>query len=127
MEMPIVDVSSSLPSVDGQVGQVGQADPGKADRIRALELAGGSPFRAHAVLAFITGENTQTLLEPLQKLLGACQATFVAQDLKDHVAVFDRVTDLRDAFGGVLTAMDRLRVPRGEVVSVPSGKGEADE
>jgi len=89
----------------------------KMDRIHALELSsiderGSSPSQ---VLAFINGESTTTLQTPLARLLQSCYNVFMAQDMKDHVAVFDRVTDMRDAFGGVLAAMDELGIPRPRV------------
>jgi len=89
----------------------------KMDRIHALELSsiderGSSPSQ---ILAFINGESTTTLQTPLTRLLQSCYTVFQAQDMGDHVAVFDRVTDMRDAFGGVLAAMDELGIPRPRV------------
>jgi len=94
-----------LPSVDGQ----------KADRIRAVELATGRRSTPSQILAFINGESTATLTTPLTRLLQSCYTVFKAQDMKDHVAVFDRVTDMRDAYGAVLMAMDELGIPRPKV------------
>lgn len=119
-----------LPSVDRQ-----SSDPQKADRIRAVELASPSApgqltYHANKILAFINGESTPTLQTPLARLLQSCYTVFQAQDMKDHVAVFDRVTDMRDAFGGVLAAMDELGIPRPQVegaVDVDQMKlGESD-
>lgn len=112
MEMPIVDLSTSpgLPSVDRQ------SDDGKWDRIRALELTTGTHrLTPSEALAFINGETTTTLILPLTQLLQSCYNVFLAQDMTDHVAVFDRVTDMRDAYGGVLQAMDELGIPRPRV------------
>jgi len=123
MEMPIVDLSASpgLPSVDGQAG--------KADRIRAVELAVSSgpaqlTHRSNQILAFINGESTTTLQAPLARLLQSCYTVFMAQDTKDHVAVFDRVTDMRDAYGGVLAAMDELGILRPKVEGAVDVDGE---
>lgn len=98
----------------------------KADRIRAVELAMSSgpaqlAGRSNQILSFINGETTTTLQTPLTRLLQACYNTFLAQDMADHVAVFDRVTDMRDAYGGVLAAMDKLGIPR------PRIEGAVDE
>lgn len=87
----------------------------KADRIRAMELCTLQRGTPEQILAFINGESTTTLQTPLTRLLQACYNTFLAQDMKDHVAVFDRVTDMRDAYGGVLQAMDELRIERPKV------------
>jgi len=120
MEMPIVDLSASpgLPSVDGQAA--------KADRIRALELSDVRRGTAAQVLAFINGESTTTLQAPLAQLLQSCYTVFQAQDMKDHVAVFDRVTDMRDAFGGVLAAMDELGIPRPRVEGAMADPADTD-
>ena len=112
-----------LPSVDGQVDTT---DSAKADRIRALELGGGNVPRAASILSFIQGESTPTLIIPLHTLLAACYSTFLAQDIKDHVAVFDRVTTMRDAYGGVLRAMDELGIHRDRAIvgNVPGDGSE---
>jgi len=115
MEMPIVDLSTSpgLLSVDRQ------SDDGKWDRIRALELTTGTHrLTPSQVLAFINGETTTTLILPLTRLLQSCYNVFLATD---HMAVFDRVTDMRDAYGGVLKAMDLLGIDR------PSVEGAVDD
>jgi len=117
---------SGLPSVDRQASDRQPSDPQKEDRIRAVALAvASSPahlnYRSNQILAFINGESTTTLQAPLTRLLQACYNVFMAQDMSDHVAVFDRVTDMRDAFGGVLTAMDELGIPR------PKGEGAVDQ
>lgn len=107
-----------LPSVDRQ----------KEDRIRALELTTATNrLTPSRILAFINGESTTTLQTPLAQLLQSCYAVFMAQDMGDHVAVFDRVTDMRDAFGGVLAAMDELGIPRPKVegaVGQEAGKSD---
>jgi len=122
-----------LPSVDGQAGNPRVGDPqlndqAKADRIRALELGSGDVSRAALILAFIQGESTPTLLTPLHALLTACYEVFLAQDMKDHVAVFDKVTDMRDAYGGVLRAMDELGIHRDRVIigNVPGDGSEGE-
>jgi len=102
----------------------------KADRIRAMELCTLQRGTPSQILAFINGESTTTLTAPLTRLLSTCYTVFKAQDMKDHVAVFDRVTDMRDAFGGVLAAMDELGIPRpkveGAVDSDQMKLGESD-
>jgi len=122
-----------LPSVDGQAGNPRVGDPqlndqAKADRIRALELGSGNVSRAALILAFIQGESTPTLLTPLHALLTACYEVFLAQDMKDHVVVFDKVTDMRDAYGGVLRAMDELGIHRnhGAIGNVPGDGSEGE-
>jgi len=107
-------ITSYLYSLPGGLMGLPSVDRQKADRIRALELGipnGGVEY-ASKILAFINGETTTTLQAPLTRLLQACYNTFLAQDMADHVAVFDRVTDMRDAYGGVLAAMDELGIPR---------------
>jgi len=109
-------ITSYLYSLPGGLMGIPSVDRQKEDRIRAVELAlttGNS--NPDQILAFINGESTTTLQTPLVRLLQACYNTFLAQDMSDHVAVFDRVTDMRDAFGGVLTAMDELGIPRPKI------------
>ena len=62
---------------------------------------------------------TQPFLDPIVDLLRACYQVFLAQDMGDHVAVFDRATDMRDAFGSVLKVMDELGINR------PGGDAES--
>jgi len=110
-----------LPSVDRQ------SSVAKEDRIRALELTCATHrFSPSEVLAFINGESTTTLQTPLVRLLQACYHVFMAQDMKDHVAVFDRVTDMRDAYGGVLAAMDELGIPRPKVEGAVDQEADAN-
>jgi len=110
-EVAKAKMSPRLLSVDRQ------SDDGKWDRIRALELTTGTHrLTPSQVLAFINGETTTTL--PLTRLLQSCYNVFLATD---HMAVFDRVTDMRDAYGGVLKAMDLLGIDR------PSVEGAVDD
>jgi len=119
MEARRAGVSPWLPSVDRQ-----SSPSQKVDRIRALELTATTHrLTPSRVLAFINGESTTTLQAPLARLLQSCYTVFQAQDMGDHVAVFDRVTDMRDAFGGVLAAMDELGIPRPKV----EGAVDADQ
>jgi len=109
-----------LPSVDRQ-----SSSSQKGDRVRALELTTATNrLTPSQALAFINGESTTTLQTPLAHLLKTCYCVFVAQDMSDHVAVFDRVTDMRDAYGGVLAAMDELGIPRPKVEGAVDVDGE---
>lgn len=69
--------------------------------------------------SMMLGFLTQPFLDPVVDLLRACYQVFLAQDMADHVAVFDRATDMRDAFGSVLKAMDELGMDR------PGGDAES--
>ena len=79
-------------------------------RMFALAQAVKSGYTADPsdMLAFLT----QSFLTPLHTLLQSCFEAFLTQDMGDHIALFDRVTTMRDAFGGVLAAMDEMGLER---------------